>query len=80
MTETTTPKTPLERAAALLREEREKRGMTQARLAVDVGVSPATVSNLERGCPVTRSTVDRLAAYLGLTETIAVIYGEVAHG
>lgn len=36
-------------AGELVRQLREERGLTQAELAIQSGIDPATVSNIERG-------------------------------
>ena len=56
--------------AGLLRQLRDRAGLTQAELAKAAGLSPRAVSDLERGINRTarRDTAVRLAGALGLAE------------
>ena len=56
--------------AELLRQLRAERGLTQEELASAAGISPRTISDLERGINQTprRATAELLADALGLTE------------
>ena len=55
--------------AELLRQLRAEGGLTQEELAAAAGISPRTVSDLERGINLTprRATAELLADALGLT-------------
>lgn len=54
------PPTPLQRA-------RQAAGLSQARLARETGVHPATISLAERSGSVSRGLAERLARALGVT-------------
>lgn len=59
---------PSSDAGLLLRRHRREAGLTQEELAERAGISPRTVSDIERGIrtSIYRDTADRLAAGLGL--------------
>lgn len=60
------------RAGAIVRAEREQRGLSQAKLAAQAGVSPASVSGLERGQrAATLDLADRLLGAMGLRLQLA---------
>ena len=50
----------------LLKEQREKQGLTRAKLATLAGVSRPTIYKAEAGEDLLLSTVDKLAKVLGL--------------
>jgi len=56
------PKTPAE----VYRAARRSRAWSQFKLAVEAGISPQTVSLLERGASVSEATHKKIAAALGL--------------
>ena len=56
-----------DRTAAVIRTEREKRGLSQAKLALRAGISPATVCQLEQGRRATTlDLADRVLGAMGL--------------
>lgn len=56
-----------DRAGAIIRAEREKLGLSQAKLAAEAGVSTTTISDLERGQrAATLDLADRVLAAMGL--------------
>jgi len=60
-----------------LRAARMRRGMTQADMALRVGVSVPTLSKLESGDPSTNfATVARVLAVLGIADDLALIASE----
>jgi predicted ATPase/DNA-binding CsgD family transcriptional regulator len=68
--------------AGLLRQLRADAGLTQAELAKEAGVSPRSVSDLERGINRTarRDTAVRLAGALGLAEPARSLFVAAALG
>jgi transcriptional regulator with XRE-family HTH domain len=68
--------------AGLLRQLRAEAELTQQELAKAAGVSPRTVSDLERGINRTarRDTAVRLAGALGLAEPVRSLFVAAARG
>ena len=68
--------------AGLLRKLRTQAGLTQEELAEASGVSPRSISDLERGVAMApqRETIRRLADALGLTGLIKAQFEAVARG
>ena len=68
--------------AGLLRQLRTEAQLTQQELAKAAGVSPRSVSDLERGIHRTarHDTAVRLAGALGLAEPVHAVFVEAARG
>lgn len=58
-----------------LLHERQKQGLTIYQVAKKAGVSPPTVSRIERGASTTPGTAERLAKAVGISEE-KVLYPE----
>jgi transcriptional regulator with XRE-family HTH domain len=68
--------------AGLLRQLRAESAMTQEELAEAAGLSPRSVSDLERGINRTarKDTAEQLAAALGLAEPVRALFVAAARG
>ena len=68
--------------AGLLRQLRDEAGLTQEELAARAGLSPRTVSDLERGTTRTahKDTAELLADALGLAEPVSGLFVAAARG
>ena len=68
--------------AGLLRQLRAESGLTQEELAAAAGVSPRSVSNLERGINRTahKDTAVLLAGALNLTAPVSEVFVAAARG
>jgi transcriptional regulator with XRE-family HTH domain len=60
------PQTPLASSGRLIRDERERRGLTQTELADAAGVSQATLSRIEVAGGGRAETLNKLATALDL--------------